>query len=206
MIAIAYLFFFLVYILVSIGLAWVAAKLARAGGIKGWKLGVPVFVLLLGLMFWDWLPMEVVYRYQCTNHAGFKQFKTLNEWKQENPGVAETLTPISGVRSTFSGNRERYQLNQHFAWDIIRTRHPFHIVEKEERIVDVQNDEILAQYVDFMTDVPPLALGANKIRDYKFWLMKDSCVKTDQLEKWLINGDSFISIKKKFKNIGKEYK
>jgi len=175
MFAIAYLFFFLVYILFSIGLAWVAAKLAHAGGIKGWKLGVPVFVLMLGLIFWDWLPMEVVYRYQCATHAGFKQFKALNEWKQENPGVAETLTPISGVRSTFDGSRERYQLNQRFVWDIIRKRHLFHIIEKEERVVDVKNDEILARYVDFMTDIPPIGWGANSLSDYKIWIQKRSC-------------------------------
>ncbi len=175
MFALAFLFFFLLYLLISAGLAWVAVKLARMRGIKGWTWGLPVFVLMVGLIFWDWLPMEVLYRHKCTSYAGFDQYKTLDEWKQENPGVAETLSPITGVRSTFKGNRERYLLNQRFAWDIIRTPHWFHIYEKEERILDTQTGEIMAKYMDFGTNIPPLGLGGSRLSDYKFWMQKRSC-------------------------------
>ncbi|MCU7937271.1 MAG: hypothetical protein KZQ99_20820 [Candidatus Thiodiazotropha sp. (ex Dulcina madagascariensis)] len=93
MLAIAFLFFFLLYLAISVGLAWWVAKQANKRGYSGKKWGVAVFLLMLGLIFWDWLPMEILYRYQCENHAGFFQDKTLDEWKVENPGVWETLSP-----------------------------------------------------------------------------------------------------------------
>ncbi|MCU7890867.1 MAG: hypothetical protein KZQ78_04305 [Candidatus Thiodiazotropha sp. (ex Ustalcina ferruginea)] len=75
----------------SPGLARWAAKQASKRGYSGKKWGVAVFLLMLGLLFWDWLPMEVLYSYKCANHAGFFQDKTLDEWKAENPGVWDTL-------------------------------------------------------------------------------------------------------------------
>ncbi|MEW8042618.1 MAG: hypothetical protein AB2789_13235 [Candidatus Thiodiazotropha endolucinida] len=92
MLAIAFLFFFLLYLAISVGVARWAAKQANKRGHSGRKWGVAVFLLMLGLIFWDWLPMEILYRYQCENYAGFFQDKTLEEWKAENPGVWETLS------------------------------------------------------------------------------------------------------------------
>ncbi|MBT2997455.1 MAG: hypothetical protein B6D72_12975 [gamma proteobacterium symbiont of Ctena orbiculata] len=92
MLAIAYLFFFILYLWISVKLARWAAGWGKEWGYSGRKWGVAVFLLMLGLIFWDWLPMEILYRYQCENHAGFFQDKTLDEWKAENPGVWETLS------------------------------------------------------------------------------------------------------------------
>ncbi len=89
----SYLFFILLFLLVCAGVAWIAVELARKRSIEGWKWGSPVFMVMLGLVFWDWLPMEISYRYKCNNYAGFTQIKTLDEWKQENPGIWETLSP-----------------------------------------------------------------------------------------------------------------
>jgi hypothetical protein len=93
MLAIAFLFFFILYLAVSVGLSRWVAKQVNKRGYSGRKWGVTVFLLMLGLIFWDWLPMEILYRYQCENNAGFFQEKTLDEWKAENPGVWETLSP-----------------------------------------------------------------------------------------------------------------
>ncbi|MBT3029757.1 MAG: hypothetical protein G8D81_20915 [gamma proteobacterium symbiont of Clathrolucina costata] len=92
MLAIAFLFFFLLYLAISAGLARWAAKQANKRGHSGRKWGVAVFLLMLGLVFWDWLPMEILHSYKCANNAGFFQDKTLDEWKAGNPGVWETLS------------------------------------------------------------------------------------------------------------------
>ncbi|MEW7973904.1 MAG: hypothetical protein AB2777_20835 [Candidatus Thiodiazotropha endolucinida] len=92
MLAIAFLFFFLLYLAISVGLARWAAKQANKRGHSGRKWGVAVFLLMLGLVFWDWLPMEILHSYKCANNAGFYQDKTLDEWKAGNPGVWETLS------------------------------------------------------------------------------------------------------------------
>ncbi len=179
MLAIA--FFFLLYLLISVGIVWTAVKLAHICGIKGSKWWGAAALFMYLIVFWDWLPMEIMHRHNCAEFAGFSQYKTLEEWKGENPGVAETLVPQTGTRSVQKGNRERYLLNQRFAWDIIRTDHRFHIREREERIVDTQTGEVLARYVDFDTDIPAIGLGANRLSDYKIWMMKGSCEKGDGL-------------------------
>jgi len=175
MLGLMYIGVLLSYFLLALLLAWFGARLARRFGLAGWKGGLPVFLVLILLVFWDWLPMEIMFRYDCSNYAGFTQYKTLEQWKAENPGVAETLQPPKDVKSTREGNRERYVLNQRFAWDIVRTNHPLHIREREERIVDMKTDEVLARYVDFDTDIPPIALGVKRSGAYKIWMMKRSC-------------------------------
>ncbi len=175
MLGLMYIGALLAYLLLALLLAWFGARLARRSGMAGWKAGLPVFAVLMLLVFWDWLPMEIMFRYDCSNRAGFTQYKTLEQWKQENLGVAETLQPYTDVKSTHEGNRERYLLNQRFAWDVIRTNHSLHIREREELIVDTMTDEVLARYVDFDTDIPPTAMGGKGDGAYKVWMMKRSC-------------------------------
>jgi len=163
------------YVLFCVLLGWFAAGVAARRGVTGWKVGVPVFIALLLVVFWDWLPMEVTFKYQCGKYAGFTQYKTLEQWKRENPGVAETLVPIKNPPSERHGDVERYVLNQRFAWEIRHKPVRFHIWKREERIVDVKTGEILARYVDFNTDIPPAALGARRSGAYKLWMMKRSC-------------------------------
>ena len=165
------------YVLLCLLLAWFASWVAARRGVTGWKVGVPVFIGLLLLVFWDWLLMEVTFAYDCGKYAGFTQYQTLAQWKQENPGVAETLRPSKDLHSTREGNRERYILNQRFAWDIRYTPHWFHIQERDERIVDMKTAKVLARYVDFSTDILGFELGysARGISDYKIWMKKRSC-------------------------------
>ena len=175
MFGIIYLGALLLYLLVALLLGWLAARIARNSGVAGWKAGVPVFMGIMLLVFWDWLPMEVMFQYDCSTRAGFTKYQTLDQWKAENPGVAATLQPSKNLKSIQKGNRERYVLNQRFAWDIVRTAHWFHIQEREERIVDTKTGEVLASYVDFNTDIPPIALGVKRPGAYKIWMMKRSC-------------------------------
>jgi len=163
------------YILLCLLLAWVASWVASRRGVAGWKVGLPVFIGLLMLVFWDWLPMEVVFSHDCSKYAGYTQYQTLAQWKKENPGVAETLVPIKNPPMEKKGDMERYVLNQRFAWDIIRKPHWFHIREQDERIVDTKTGKILARYVDFSTDIPPITYGVKSPGAYKIWMAKESC-------------------------------
>ncbi|MCU7937273.1 MAG: hypothetical protein KZQ99_20830 [Candidatus Thiodiazotropha sp. (ex Dulcina madagascariensis)] len=220
MLAIAFLFFFLLYLAISAGLALWVAKQASKRGYTGKKWGVSVFLLMLGLLFWDWLPMEILHSYKCAQNAGFFQDKTLEVWKQENPGVWETLAAdklpeeylvrvkhgrekskdhfyrlpdgteliahydLAGKHSTTRMVRDdghsRYWLNQRFYWETVWTKHLFHVREWEERIVDLKTGEVLARYVDFGTNIPPIGIGGNSLGDYKIWMQKSSCEKDVQ--------------------------
>jgi len=165
------------YILLCLLLAWVASWVASRRGVAGWKVGLPVFIGLLMLVFWDWLPMEVVFSHDCSKYAGYTQYQTLAQWKKENPGVAETLVPIKNPPMEKKGDMERYVLNQRFAWETQWKPHWFQIWERDERIVDLKTGKALARYVDFRTDILGFELGysARGLSDYKMWMAKRSC-------------------------------
>ena len=177
MIGLSYLAFFLLYFLTTALLTWFAVKAARRRSIAGWKWGVPTLLAMFLLVFWDWIPTLLLHRYYCTSEGGYTQYKTLEQWDAENPGVARTLQSSSSTKSTREGVRERYVLNQRFAWDITNVSHPLHIRERDERIVDTETGEVLASYVDYATDIHAIGLGPRTIRDLKFWLNNKSCEK-----------------------------
>ena len=170
--------------------------MARRRGTAGWKWGAPVFLLMLGLIFWDWLPMELSYRHLCDTEAGFTEYKSLDQWKRENPGVAETLAPIEKPVWKREGHLTRVALNQRFAWDTVTSRHWFHIVQRDERIVDTRTGETLAQYTDFVTDIPPIGIGADSLGDYKFWMRKRSCETGRSMPQQMMFNDFLDSVEK----------
>ncbi len=75
--------------------------------------------------------------------------------------------------STSMDNRRRYILNQRFAWDIHTSKRLLGIREQDERIVDLETGEVLAQYIDF--DSKLNQHEPQGIRDFKFWMSVDSC-------------------------------
>ena len=177
----------LVYLLVSTGVVIWAVRYARQHDKAGWKWGLSAALLMYLLLFWDWIPTAVMYRHDCTTRAGFTVFKTLDEWKRKNPGVAETLVAIRNAPREVSGNRVRHPLNQRFAWDIVTTRHPLSIREREERIVDTKTGEVLARYIDFYTDFTTRTEVRN-FHDLKVWMSWRSCENPELPEQIMFNG------------------
>lgn len=58
--------------------------------------GFVVFVFY-NLIFWDLIPVYALHAYKCSTEGGLKINKTLDDWKQENPGVAETLNSVPAL-------------------------------------------------------------------------------------------------------------
>lgn len=174
MLAVAFFLVLAVYLVLSSFIAKQAARLARRFGWRGWSLAIPAFVVMLGLVFWDWIPMEVTYRYYCNNEAGFTQYKTIEQWREENPGVWERLTPAQDVKPIREDYYQRRPLNERFSWDTHWVHHGFKVVEIQESIVDMKTDSPIAVYVDFRTDFSPIGWGGS-VRDLKFWMYKGRC-------------------------------
>lgn len=167
------LFYLLVFVVASVVIVIIASREGRKRG-KRWGRWAALILLLIA--FWDLPPTLGMFWYQCRYNAGFSQYKTLEEWKAENPGIAETLTPVEKVRSTRIGNVDRYPLNQRFAWEVERTRMPLRFERRELQVVDIETGEVLADYRDFSTGRRGMewSPGWNP-RDYKFWLNYRSC-------------------------------
>ncbi|MCU7837986.1 MAG: hypothetical protein KZQ94_01255 [Candidatus Thiodiazotropha sp. (ex Troendleina suluensis)] len=175
MIGLVYLLVMGGHLLLSIWVVKIAIKEAGKYGKPGWYYGLPVGIVMFSLLYWDLIPTHAVHRYYCLVDGGFTVNKTLEEWKRENPGIAETLVPNNDIESIIEGNRERYQLNQRFVWDIFTTHHAFGVRGRDERIVDVNTSEVLARYVDFDTDIRRLSLEPRNFRDLRLWLSATSC-------------------------------
>lgn len=183
--------------IISLLLILLGVKIARANGKPGWKGGVIVAVIMYLILFWDWIPTLVTHKYLCHSQGGFIINKTLEEWELENPRIALTLTPNNEPGTTIRDNLTRYILNQRFAWDIHTSNRLFGIQEQDEYIVDLKTGEVIARYIDF--DSGQHQIDPQNLRDFKFWLYKDSCARNSQTNKWLVNSESFISFKKKIK-------
>ncbi|AFJ03705.1 hypothetical protein Q7C_2584 [Methylophaga frappieri] len=156
---------------------------------------------MYSLILWDFIPTHFMQQYHCATDAGFTVYKSIDQWKQENPGVAETLTPIDKPDWIKNDNLTRVQLNQRFAWEFEDSIHLFKIHEREQRIVDIKTGEVLARNVDFNTGVGNPYVSADSIRDYKWWIKVDSCPRFGSKSKWLVNNDSFIDFYMKSKHI-----
>lgn len=190
MIGLLVLLFLILYLWLSKVVIRITARWAKDSGRNPtyWALiaGLGMFLL----MFWDLIPTHVQHRYYCATEGGLTVYKTLEQWKDENPGISETLTLIKNPERITTGNTVRRVLNQRFARDTVTEMHPLHLRERNERIVDIKTGEILARYVNFDTDVRGVALTTSSrgIRDYKFWLSARRCEIGGMPQKIQFNG------------------
>lgn len=97
MIGLMVLFVMLIYF---IALFWVTRKFYKVAKNKGKSIKIAYLHGLLGFslvflpVFWDFIPNRISFYYYCKNDAPLKVYKTLEQWKLENPGVFETLQPL----------------------------------------------------------------------------------------------------------------
>lgn len=170
-------------LLVLIGITFLvvvpmAVRYAAKHGRSKWRWGVGAFLIVYLSIFWDWIPTVVAHKYFCKKEAGFWIYKTLDQWKAENPGVMEMLVANKGAPSTRQGDIENYTdtylLNQRIN-KIVNQNGPllFNRWRHEEMLVDAKNNEVLARYVDFSTSQERQQAGWN---GWKFWLSSRNCI------------------------------
>lgn len=141
-----------------------------------------VFVVIVLVVFWDTIPTQRAHDYYCKNEAGFFQYKTLEQWKAENPGVWETLRFYPDAEQ--SKQREFRWLNgirysaqpvnaRFFIYSNSQTRYMNgNIAQREKLFYDESTGEVLARAVEFSTG-PGNSLEAGG--GYKIWLNEPTC-------------------------------
>jgi hypothetical protein len=170
-----------IYIFVLIAFTFAGYRIAvRQGwsGPKPWLGAAMGFALIFLPLFWDAIPTLWMHRHYCESEAGLKIYKTLDQWKAENPGEVESLVkvPVSENAVTVTGVTRGYQLNQRFRWEIRESIRWFGIGMYDERLVDTKNGEVLAKFVDFSTRIPNwVESGLHSLRDIKFWMDRNFC-------------------------------
>ena len=165
------------YFLLSIAVVIGAIKYAKNNGKSVSRWGWSAALVMYLIPFWDWIPTVAVHQYYCKTESGFWVYKTLDQWKKENPGVAETLVANKRARSKRLGDMtnhtDTYFLNQRINWVVKRYNNPlFNQWRHEKEIVDTKTNELLARYVDFST--AQIRAGGGWY-GWKFWLHNERC-------------------------------
>lgn len=165
------------YILVSILVVIGVIKYSKKNGKSAlhWAGGVALVLYLIP--FWDWLPTVVMHRYYCSTEAGFWIYKTFDQWRAENPGVAETLVANRGAPTKRVGDGENYTktnfLNQRINKVVKSANNPLlNLWRYEYELVDAKSNEVLARQVDFYT---AQIRGGGGWYGWKFWLHNPHC-------------------------------
>jgi hypothetical protein len=92
MLGLVVLFVIGIYFVLSLVVTIFAAHQADKRGKNPWVWGGLAAFAMYNLVFWDLIPTLVMHKYYCSTQAGFWVYKTPEQWKAENSGVAETLS------------------------------------------------------------------------------------------------------------------
>jgi hypothetical protein len=164
------------YFVVAVAVVGLAVRHAKKIGKSTYRWGWGAAVVMYLIPFWDWLPTVAAHRYYCEKEAGFWVYKTLEQWKAENPGVMEGLHQIlQPSQKTSYGDvdilDERFAIETHRRDPI-----PFLPTSVAERLlVDRKTGEVLAKGVDVGSGVGYMATGGG----FKFWLNQNPCIAND---------------------------
>ena len=147
---------FFVYLFISFWVVRWAIGYARKNGKSAKRWGWGAALVLYMIPFWDWIPTVAVHQYYCAKDSGFWVYKTLDQWKAENPGVMETLVADKTTPSKYVGDSENYTLievvNQRFSRFTVRNHDVIVLLpigREEQQLVDTQNNHIVARQIGF---------------------------------------------------------
>lgn len=162
-----------VYLAISvIVVAWAISHAKKNGkSVKKWGWGAALVMYLIP--FWDWIPTVAVHQFYCAKDSGFWVYKTLDQWKVENPGVMEGLHQILQPDQNMPYGHLNI-LDERFAIEIHR-RKPIPFLPTsitEELLVDRKVGAVLAKGVSVGSGVGNMAVGGG----LKFWLNQEPCV------------------------------
>ena len=166
------------YLLLSVFAVHGAIKYAKKNGksAKRWGWGAALVMYLIP--FWDWLPTVAVHQYYCSKDSGFWVYKTLDQWKAENPTVMETLTtqrvPQYKVERSNGYSISTTYWNARINSTLKRQDKVFpNLWRREDEIFDTQTNTVLAKYVGFSTSQEQRQAGWS---GWKFWLDSENCM------------------------------
>ncbi|WP_163336234.1 hypothetical protein [Desulfopila sp. IMCC35008] len=137
--------------------------------------------VMYNLLFWDWLPTVATHKYYCSSQAGFWVYKTVDEWKAENISTLEKQSLVNNI--TLNQSKHEGDMNNFTSTEYVTNRlkyvfkhnGPF-ILNRwrlEAKLIDINTNQVLAQYVDFSTSQERRKAGWS---GWKFWLNAEKCI------------------------------
>lgn len=169
-----------VYVVVLVGATWLAYRWAAMRGLPGgkrWLAAAGVFLVVYLPVFWDHIPTLIAHKYYCEKEAGFWVYKTLDQWKAENPGAAEALTWSEASPTSQSADGvSKLELNERISLETRRRHLPFlPTTVSEDIVVDRKNPkDVLARQVTVGSSYGNIG-ASGEWRALKFWLSLRAC-------------------------------
>jgi len=194
------------YVLISVLIVYRVLRAAPQKKLVAGVLATLVVSLPVTTMFWEYVQTKRTFEKYCREEAKVTIFKTVEQWKKENPGVAETLQPYTyenkpssqpsgdGLYNTSSTDF----LNPRFA-RISKKNGPLpsNIFRRTTEMIDTKTGEVMARMVNFNSGYGNPFLGTPYgWKSYKVWLSTTQCPSHDK------NIDIFYDYAKSIKNIG----
>lgn len=208
---IAYLLMFLLCIYATLSFLFVRFVVKKADKFEvNRKVSIIIAILVVTFPFTymtiEYYVTKAAFNSYCTKEAGVWIYKTVDQWKAENPGVAETLKPYTDKnRPDFihSGDglyntSETEFLNPRFA-NVYKKNGPLtpNVFRRMYELVDVKNGEVMARWIDFSSGYGnPFQGTPYGLSSYKVWLLDPQCSSYDR------NSDTFFDYLKAITNIG----
>lgn len=171
MIAVVYfIFFFLIYLPLSVWIIRKAYQWAKARYLRGWAGGLAAAFIMYNLVFWDWIPVVLMHKHLCETQGGFWVYKTPEQWVKEHPEVLgqdwsasyKTEYIRKGYGNTlfrnWFGSSIYFEHSRQLEIDFTNT-----IARNEDKVVDVSTGKVLFKNTNFRRFAP-----------YKFWLADPS--------------------------------
>jgi len=168
------------YLVLLFAATWWGYRYAAKKGLprrKRWLWAAGGFLLVYLPVFWDWIPTVVAQKYYCTTASGFWIYKTLDQWKSENPGVMDTLVQRKDSHFSTQGNTSTYILNQRMRW-VLQDNAVFALLpvfKHQQEVVDGNSNAVIARYIDFSTGYNGWVTGHGGWEGLKFWLVNEHC-------------------------------
>lgn len=145
-----------------------AISYAKKNGKSARRWGWGAALVMYMIPFWDFIPTVVVHQFYCAKDSGFWAYKTLDQWKAENPGVMEGLTTQRIWQHDYANGGDVVHINQRFDLVYKKDRPISTVGRDERRFIDVKTGDLLGRFVDFSSrDV--------KWDGLKFWMNNQHC-------------------------------
>jgi hypothetical protein len=182
---------YLVVLIAVTRFAYSAAKKRGVSKAKCWLAAAGGFLLVYLPVFWDHIPTLIAHQYYCKTEAGFRVYKTLDQWKAENPGVMEGLvennTSPEGISPDWPlehrPDMNIAHINQRFGMTYknhlssqMEGELFLHVWRWKYELQDKKTGEILARQVDYSSGNGYLG-GELPVR---FWLQIEHCMSSDE--------------------------
>jgi len=166
------------YLLISAGVVSAALLYAQKHGKSAIRWGASAALVMFLIPCWDWIPTVVAHKYYCEKEAGFWVYKTLEQWKADNPGVMEGLVYDKSEPISRQGDMvnyvDTYFVNQRINLVVKREgKFQFNRWRHEREVMDKKNGAVLARYIDFSTSQDRPQAGWS---GWKLWLDSRDCI------------------------------